>query len=75
MKLLHGMKDEALSYSNNIKLLTTKLDQRILYTSLACLEIRSRNEEAIYSTRNMIYSLKVFYFLLYRHRYFLFVSE
>ena len=31
MKLLHGMKDEALSYSNNIKLLTTKLDQCILY--------------------------------------------
>ena len=30
---------------------------------LACLEIRSRNY-----TRNMIYS--VFYFLLYRHRYF-----
>ena len=33
--------------------------------SLACLEIRSRNEEAINSTRNMIYSLKVFYFPLY----------
>ena len=31
----------------------------------------------INSTRNMIYSLKVwfFYFLLYRRRYFLFVSE
>ena len=29
---------------------------------LACLEIRSRNEEAVNSTRNMIYSLKVFYF-------------
>ena len=43
--------------------------------SLACLEIRSRNEEAINSTRNMLYSLKVFYFLLYRRRYFLFVSE
>ena len=43
--------------------------------SLACLEIRSRNEEAINSTRNRIYSLKVFYFLLYRRRYFLFVSE
>ena len=28
--------------------------------SLACLEIRSRNEEAINSTRNMIYSLKFF---------------
>ena len=34
--------------------------------SLAYLEIRSRNEEAINSTQNMIYSLKVFYFLLYR---------
>ena len=44
-------------------------------TYLACLETGSRNEEAINSTRNMIYSLKVFYFLLYRRRYFLFVSE
>ena len=34
--------------------------------NLACLEIRSRNEEAINSTRNRNYSLKVFYFLLYR---------
>ena len=39
--------------------------------SLICLaEIRSRNEEAISSTRNRIYSLKVFYFLLYRGRVF-----
>ena len=37
---------------------------------LAYLEIRSRNDEAINSTRNMINSLKVFYFLLYRRRYF-----
>ena len=47
--------------------------------SLACLEIteeiRCRNEETINSTINMIYSLKVFYFLLYRRRYFLFVFE
>ena len=44
---------------------------------LARLEIWSRNEETINSTRNMIYSLKVwfFYFLLYLGRYFLFVSE
>ena len=42
--------------------------------SLACLEIRLRNEEAINSTRNRIYSLKGFYFPLYRHWYFLFVS-
>ena len=45
------------------------------HSGLACLEIRWRNEEAINSTRNMIYSLKVFYFLLYRRRCFLFVSE
>ena len=43
--------------------------------SLACLEIRSRNEEAINSTRNRIYSLRVFYLLLYRRRGFLLVSE
>ena len=42
---------------------------------LACLEIRSRNEETINSTLNTIYSVKVFYFLLYRRRHFLFVSE
>ena len=54
-----------------------KLNKNALTTAvgLTCLEIRSRNEEAINSTRNMIYSLKVFYFLLYRRRYFLFVSE
>ena len=45
------------------------------HSGLAWKEIRSRNEEAINSARNMIYSLKVFYFLLYRRRYFLFVSE
>ena len=43
--------------------------------SLAYLEMRSRNEEAINSTRNMIYSLKVFYSLLYLRRYFLLVPE
>ena len=43
--------------------------------SLACLEIRSRNEETINYTRSRIYSLKVFYFLLYRRRYFLLVYE
>ena len=37
--------------------------------SLAYLEIRSRNEEAINSTLNRIYSLKVFHFLLYHRRY------
>ena len=40
-----------------------------------CLEIRSRNEEAINSTRNRIYSLKVFYFLRYWRPYFLLVTS
>ena len=44
-------------------------------SSLACSEIRLRYEDAINSTRNRIYSLKVFYFLLYRRQYFLLVSE
>ena len=39
--------------------------------SLACLEIRSRNEEAINSTQNRIYPLKFFSFLLYPRQYFL----
>ena len=43
--------------------------------SLPCLEIRLGNVEAINSTRNRIHLLKVFYFLLYWRRYFLFVSE
>ena len=43
--------------------------------SLACLEIKLRNEEEIDSKRNMIYSLKDFYFLPYRCQYVLFVSE
>ena len=33
------------------------------HPSLAWKEIRSRNEEVVNSARNMIYSLKVFYFL------------
>ena len=37
--------------------------------SLACLKIRLRNEEAINSTRNRIYSLKVFHSLLYSTGY------
>ena len=53
-----------------------KSEQEQVYAfSLACLEIRSRNEEAINSTQNRIYSLKVFYFLLYGRQYFLFVYE
>ena len=46
----------------------------IAASRLACLEIRSRNEEAINSTRNIFYSLRVSYFLLYRRRYFLFLN-
>ena len=43
-----------------------ELNKNALTTAitLACLEIRSRNEEPINSTRNRIYLLKVFYFLL-----------
>ena len=44
------------------------------HSGLACLEIRSRNEEAINSTRKIIYSLRVSYFLLYRRGYFLFLN-
>ena len=49
--------------------------------SLACLEIRSRNGEAINSTQNRIYSVKVFLFptlltsSILQDVYFLFVSE
>ena len=53
----------------------TKQERSYSGVSLTCLEIRSRNEEAINSTRNRIYSLKVFYLLLYLRRYFLFISE
>ena len=49
---------------------------------LACMEIRLRNEEAINSTQNRIYSLKVFQLLptsatsgILQDIYFLFVSE
>ena len=57
-----------------LSLITNKNALTVAF-SLAYLEIRSRNEEAIKSTRNRIYSLKMFYFILYRRRYFLFVSE
>ena len=40
------------------------------HSGLSCLETRSRNEEAINSTRNMVYSLKFLYFLLYQRQYF-----
>ena len=46
-----------------------------IFTSLVRLEIRSRNEESINPRRNRIYSLKIFYSLVYRRRYFLFVSK
>ena len=70
-KTLNGV--QKLKYSLSI----LKHNKNVLTVafSLACLEIRSRNKEAINSTTNTIYSLKVFYFLLYRSRYFLFVSE
>ena len=70
-KTLNGV--QKLKYSPSI----LKHNKNVLTVafSLACLEIRSRNKEAINSTTNTIYSLKVFYFLLYRSPYFLFVSE
>ena len=37
--------------------------------------LKSKNEEAINCTRNRIYSLQFFHFLLYRRRYFLLISE
>ena len=54
---------------------TVKTKALIAATSLVWLEIRSRDEESINPTRNRIYSLKIFYFLVYRRRYFLFVSN
>ena len=70
-KTLNGV--QKLKYSPSI----LKHNKNVLTVafSLACLEIRSRNKEVINSTTNTIYSLKVFYFLLYRSPYFLFVSE
>ena len=50
------------------------LDKGVRTISLACLEIRSRNEEAINSKRIRINSLKAFYSLLL-DIYCLFVSE
>ena len=43
--------------------------------SLACLETRSRNEEAINSTQNTIYSLKVFLLPTLSTSILFFVSE
>ena len=41
-----------------------KQERSLQHVSLACLEITSRNEEAINSTPNRIYSQKVFHLLL-----------
>ena len=64
-------------YKKGQENLRSKFNKKALTAavSLASLEIRSINEEAINSIRNRIYSLKIFYFLLYRRRYFLLVSE
>ena len=62
------------SFANTSSLFLNKSALSVAF-SLACLEIRSRKEEAINSSRNRIYSLEFFYFLLYRRRYFLLVSE
>ena len=45
------------NFENLLYKTRTRLQQ---HSGPACLEIRSRNEEAINSTGNMIYSLKVF---------------
>ena len=50
-------------------------DGTLGFLSLRRQPVDSRNEEAVNSTRSTIYSVKVFYYLLYRRRYFLFVSE
>ena len=57
------------------KKLGKKVEKKVGKKSGEKVEKKSGNEEAINSTRNMIYSLKVFYFLLDRRRYFLFVSQ
>ena len=46
----------------NIRYVQSRSNKNALTTafSLACLEVRSRNEEAINSTRNRIYSLRFF---------------
>ena len=49
--------------------------QERAYSGIQSRLFGSRNEEANNSTRNMIYSLKVFCFLLYRRRYFLFLKR
>ena len=79
--VVRGLLDPVFSFKDEYKSeQDSEIKEERAYTpfSLACLEIteiRLRNEEVINSTRNMIYSLKVFYFLLYRRRYFLLVSE
>ena len=55
--------------------LTLDIYGTLVFLSFRRQPVDSRNEEAVNSTRNTIYSLKVFYYLLYRRRYFLFVSE
>ena len=68
---IHGSENEIKYFVWNptffcIYLVRPILDALTPALSLACLEIRSRNEEAINSTWNRIYLLKVFHFLLYR---------
>ena len=58
---------KSLRHTKNYLLTRTRLQ--------LCLEIRSRKEEAINSRGNRIYSLIFFYFILYRRRFFLLVSE
>ena len=72
----------SLSINNrNVDIVYSSKNALTAAVSLACLAIRSRNKEAINSTRNRVYSLKGFHLLLYRRSsilqdvYFLIVSE
>ena len=57
--LLH-LHEKSLTDSNIVSQTTNKQERAFSGVSVACLKIRSRNEEAINSTRNRIYSLKYF---------------
>ena len=80
---LHFDQMFSLSINNrNVDIVYSSKNALTAALSLACLVIRSRNKEAINSTRNRVYSLtEGFHLLLYRRSsilqdvYFLIVSE
>ena len=64
---LHFDQMFSLSINNrNVDIVYSSKNALKAVVSLACLVIRSRNKEAINSTRNRVYSLKVCHLLLYR---------